>query len=246
MTTETETSRRSAAARLSAEFLVIVAGVLIALAVDAAWDRFQDRQVEEASLESLAIDLDEAEKRLADSARRDSVIIARADALLAFSAVPADTFFFLFTGLFDTTPVEVRLRTYDELLNTGRLQLLRNRELRLTLTEFDAAARTLSSYSSQVEAQWNEIARPVLYRSVDWDGIAARIPEDFGQPGPDFVAPNPNESFTMNPELRSAVRDRRAFAKVHRDWFSAPVVEVLRRLRTLVDGLRRWPTPPNR
>lgn len=225
--------RRFIRGGLFAEFVVIVAGVLFALAVDAAWDSFQDRQFERASLVSLASDLAEVEDRLADSARRDSVIIARADALLSFSGVPADTFFVLVRGLFDTTPVQVRLGTYDELLNTGRLQLLRDRELRLALTEFDVAAGRLSDYSVQAEAQWNEIARPILYRSFDWDGIAV-VGDLWGDPGPDYEAPRPGDAISLSMELRAAIRDRRTMVTVHRDLFGAPAVAAVQRLVELV------------
>ncbi len=217
-----------------AELLVIVTGVLLALGVDAGWDRFQDRQFESASLESLAVDVAEAQALLAESARRDSTMISRADRLLSFSAVPQDTLVRLVQGLFSTTPFEVRLRTYDELLSTGRVQSLRDRELRLTLTELDAAARVLASYSSQVEVQWAELARPVLYRSVDWDGIAATSPVFWGEPGPDFVFPGPDASVRLSPEFRAVVRDRRTMLYVRKVSFGQPTAELLQALSDLL------------
>ncbi|MFT5435108.1 MAG: hypothetical protein ACI9OJ_005825 [Myxococcota bacterium] len=229
-----KTSRTRVAGRLFSEFLVIVLGVLIALAVDAGWDRRQDREIERASIQSLVNDLDRADSLLTAAAQRDSVIIRRADSLLAFSVVPGDAFVSLISGIFDTTPVDVRLRTYDELLNTGRLQLLRDRDLRLTLTEFDAAARTLSDYSTQVDIQWSETARPVLYRSVDWDGIAALQGRVWGEPGPDLELPGPEQTVRLEAELRAAIRDRRALAAVRSSWFIAAASDVLERLRALV------------
>jgi len=219
-----------------AELLVIVTGVLLALAVDAGWDRFQDRRFEAASLESLAVDVAEAQALLAESARRDSTMIARADRLLSFSTVPEDTLVSLVRGLFSTTPFEVRLRTYDELLSTGRVQFLRDRELRLTLTELDAAARVLSSYSSQVEVQWAELARPVLYRSVDWDGFAAISPVFWGEPGPDFASPGRDVSVRLSPEFRAVVRDRRTMLYVRKVSFGEPTAELLQALSDLLAG----------
>lgn len=214
--------------RLFAELLVIVTGVLVALGVDAGWGRLQDREFEAASLESLAVDVANAQSRLARSVRRDSTMIANADRLLSFSVVPADTFVVLVSSLFDTTPFEIRLRTYDELLSTGRVQLLRDRELRLTLTELDAAARVLASYSSQVEVQWAEVARPVLYRSVNWDGIAATSSSGYwGVAGPEYRPPGPDMEVHMSSEFRAAVRDRRTMVSVRSNLFGGPAAKLL-------------------
>ena len=228
------TPRLVALGRLSAELLVIVVGVLIALGVDTWWAGVQDRQLESAALESLSSELGVAEDQLQDYVGRDSLIMRRADALLARSSLPADTLADLVSGIFNTIPDEVRLRSYDELLSTGRLQLLRDREVRLALLEFDAAARTLAGYSDQMEIQWNETARPVLYRTVNWDHIASQLAWAFGTPGVDSGQPQSSLSVQLDPELRAVIRDRRAFAAVHVRRVTN-TLDVLERLREIVD-----------
>lgn len=51
------------------EFLVIVAGVLVALAVNAWWQGRQDRQVEIAYLQQLQLDLDASNQTLDETYR---------------------------------------------------------------------------------------------------------------------------------------------------------------------------------
>jgi hypothetical protein len=221
--------------RLFGELLVIIVGVLVALAFDAGWDRLQDRKSESVALESLAQDVAGAESLLRDLMRRDSIMVARADQLLSYSTVPADTFLILVEDLFNTTPIEVRLRTYDELLSTGRVQLLRDRGLRLKLTELDATARTLASYSSQVEMQWAQTARPLLYRSVDWDGLAAVASSGpWGVPGPDYASPSTDSTVELDSEFRAMVRDRRAMVRVRSRWFGEPTMRLLEDLEGLL------------
>ena len=46
--------------RLGAEFVVIVVGVLVALAADAAWDSHDDRQAERGYLAALLVEFHDA------------------------------------------------------------------------------------------------------------------------------------------------------------------------------------------
>jgi hypothetical protein len=220
---------------LFGELLVIVAGVLVALAFDAGWDRLQDSESETIALESLAQDVAGARALLDDLRLRDSTTVSLADRLLAFSAVPADTLLQLMVFLFNTTPVDVRLRTYDELLSTGRVQLLQDRELRLKLTEFDAATRSLESFSSQVETQWSQTARPLLYSFIDWDGIASRQIDVWGIPGPGYTPPSPSEVVPLSREIRAVLRDRRTYVAVRSQWFGEPAIRVVEELGGLLN-----------
>lgn len=225
--------RDGTVARLMAELVVIVVGVLLALAAENAWADLQDRRYEEAALESLMTDLDAAQLQLNEYVRRDSTIIRHADVILAQTSLRADSVALHVSRIFNTIPDQVRLPTLDELIGTGRLSLFRDRNLRLALLDFDAKARTLAGYTSQVEAQWNEIARPVLYRSLNWDDIASQFPRIFGEPTAAEVLSDPSEQIVLTSELRATIRDRRAFAAVHVERVD-DVVESLDQLREVV------------
>lgn len=202
-------------ARLSAELVVIVAGVLIALAAENGWGSLQDRRFEVAALESLRAELEAAEAQLTEYVTRDSTIMRHADRILNRTAMPADSLALRVSRMFNTIPDEVRLLTLDELVGTGRLHLFRSRELRLALLDFDSKARTLAGYNDQMEAQWNTVARPVLYARLNWDDLAAQFPSVFGEPRAEGALSPEGRVVTFDRELRAAVRDRRAFAAVH-------------------------------
>lgn len=196
--------------KLVAELTVIILGVLIALGVDAWWERIQNEQLELQVLSSLQTDLAAVEGLVNALAKRDLRIIERANQLTNTEPMP---FHDQRTGdlakLFATVPRDLRLRTYDELHNTGNLQVISNRDLRLLLTDFDALARTLAGYDKQMEVQWNETARPILYRTYSFDQIQLE-----GESRPRRQAPIEASELDLF-ELRNAIIDRGNFAAVH-------------------------------
>ena len=132
-------------AQVLGELIVIIAGVLIALGVDNWNDARQDRALEAQYLSALEADL-----------RSDSVAyqrtflraLVRKDSALTYIApvvrgapVAGDTLAFLdavaLGGILGTSSplILARRATYDELLASGNLSLLRSSELRTTLVD---------------------------------------------------------------------------------------------------------------
>ena len=151
--------------RVVVELTVIVIGVLVAIAIDSWWQGVQDQELELEALSSLETDLDSAEYLLKWMVQRDKKIIKAAtqltqDGALSLRSQRGSEL----NPLFHTAPRVLRLRTYDELNETGNLRLISNRELRLLLTDFDSQARNLAGFDRQMEIQWNQTSRPVLYR----------------------------------------------------------------------------------
>jgi hypothetical protein len=211
MSEEARSSRRIG--RVLGEFSVIVLGVLVALWVDAWWESAQERRTEAEMLEALAGELDAAEETLLGYVGLDSAIVRNADILLGTPGLSDDFVAVLMNQLYYTIPRQPALPTVEEATSTGRLRLFQNPELRLRITVFTAELRTLNDYHVQTEAQWNEVARPVLYGSTDFDRLVLSGNRHWGTAGP---ARGP--SVTAHPDsdasLRNVIRDRRAFVSV--------------------------------
>jgi hypothetical protein len=122
--------------------------------VDAAWANRADRQLEQSVLGSLAEELRQLDEQSMNLERRDSAIVHRADVFpLSADDVPLDSVSALVAELFATVPREPILPTYDELVSTGKLRVLSDRDFRLLLTRFASEARTLAGYTQQMDTQ---------------------------------------------------------------------------------------------
>jgi len=145
---------RSAPARLVGEFVVIVVGVLVALAADAAREGARDRERERALLVDLLAEFEENEVLLSDDIRRNHAATERAVALTELirnpNQVGQDSLAALLGSIFSGgrfDPVTGALRS---IIDGGDLALIRNLELRRTLAGWSDRAEEarLTSLSS--------------------------------------------------------------------------------------------------
>lgn len=153
---------------LGVEFVVIVLGVLIALAVDRAVQGVDDRALERAYLEAL---LDEFERGAANTEfavgfiRERMAMIDVLTAAIETGSVP------------DSITVEDLARgielagwhpgvtfprvTWEDLINTGRLALITNAEMRRTLADFYIEL----DFVRDLDASWQRWMEPVQRES---------------------------------------------------------------------------------
>jgi hypothetical protein len=149
--------------RLLAEFAVIVAGVLIALAVDSWWERHQERNHAEEYLQQLLVDFQKTERRLRatiadDTKRRDRVnsVISRAR---RGPLPPADSLEF-HTGYNQFEPLT---GTLTALVQGGDLRLLRSDSIRFELIAFSALIDATETMLRHTETLiWNSTERVIL------------------------------------------------------------------------------------
>ena len=187
-----------------AELGLIIAGVLIALAVDAWWQDMQSASLEKQVLGSLLSELKEVSKTTGALFERNAVLVKQAQYLVEnYPASMAPGQVVEIAALFSSLPYDLQLRTYEELNNSGQFHILSDRQLRLQLTEFDARARMLLGYESQMQVQWNETARPVLYRTISLGGVTTthEVRSDITN--------------SDQQEFRNVIADRRNFTMVH-------------------------------
>lgn len=153
-----------------AEFLVVVTGVLVALAVGAWWQGLQDAAKERAYLRQLAADLRETE-RAADAADAFLQPVDRAGSLLwlAFyeaDAPPRDSLLAWAERAMWTSTVRPVLGTAEALVATGDLALVRDDSLRTAITAYLERTRGRLYDHAQFDRVWSDAERR-MRRHID-------------------------------------------------------------------------------
>jgi hypothetical protein len=125
------------------ELVVIIAGILLALAADAAWDYRQDREEEAAILRALVIEFkNDAAELIEDQAIREErldlydALINRADGLSISEKAQA------LKRLMGRRFYAPNHAVLDDVLTTGRLGLLTSDRLRLLIMSFEHERET--------------------------------------------------------------------------------------------------------
>ena len=118
-----------------AELVLIVAGILIALGIDGWVSDRKDREQEVTYLELLARDVAELIQQAEEQIvfEQDKAVVGARVIELLNGPDPAshrDEFGLLLTALQPRRTVSLVSATYDQMVSSGHLQLIRNRELR--------------------------------------------------------------------------------------------------------------------
>jgi hypothetical protein len=155
----------------AAQFLVIVTGVLVALAVQALYERGQARGRERAYLSQLRIDLDQT----IDNVHQADLYVADADSAVlqlvrAFRITPPPEdsivrWLAASSRVYAARPV---LGTADALISSGDLRLIRNDSLRAKIPTYITVARRRERALEQMEDHLSTL-REQLDHIVDWN-----------------------------------------------------------------------------
>jgi hypothetical protein len=135
--------------RLIAEFLVIVVGVVVALGVDQWAQGRRDRALEEEYLERLLGDVRYDIEELTFIRERSSLSADQARSVLDAEWVrraPVDSLVGTAYGAFLTRIPDLSRSTFNELVSSGRIDLLRSRAVREALAEYDRANSELLGF----------------------------------------------------------------------------------------------------
>lgn len=179
-------------AKAAAEFFLIVTGVLTALTIE-TWNGYRlDRLREREYLQLLLADT-ESHVEVFDSWLRgfeERIEVANALWLYAStderaSLTPAALFAAIYSGGNYSPPRLFRDATYQELLSSGSLQLIRSKQLRAALMDY-YARRTqdlawMDETADQAHDRWNEVASGLLpssLRRASYEGTTM-TPADF-------------------------------------------------------------------
>lgn len=128
----------------AAEFLVVVTGVLVALALGAWWQDRENRRLERSYLRQLAADLARNEQLARSTAeasgRRILAGTRLQEAFRSATPAPPDSLDRWLSELFTATLLHPRTGTLDALIDTGDLNLVRSDSLRALLTDYRGTA----------------------------------------------------------------------------------------------------------
>ena len=159
------------------DFIIVVVGIFVGLQVSAWNDARGERQAEITALVALhedmvstiselqsATDLTTASnislRVLAEYAdgQHDNLSVAQIDRHILF-------------GVFRIPGFSPNMVTYGELTNTGRLDLIRNTELRKRLQQLEAEIAELRIIGGGIEKMAYEITDVFLLKNYDWRGF---------------------------------------------------------------------------
>ena len=169
MTEEKKRPFRRLAVRASAELGVIILGVTLALWTDGWVARRNDRAVESARLRSLSENIERslialrAEKEDADSA--GAALRRLASGNPGWSSEEARTA--LLRGFLYVTVFRPELNVYEDLKNSGELSLLRDAELRRSLSALDGRLQQLQLLQEDMITVQQLNLDPYLIRRID-------------------------------------------------------------------------------
>ena len=154
------------AGRLVREGVLIVASILLAFAIDAGWDAWQDRADEREVLRALLGDFETNRAQAAEAIavheaghRVMAAAVGRSRAEVR--ALPEDSVGAVFVAMANPRTFDPVRGTLDALLASGRFELLRDDELRRSLTTFDNifddSAEDMAYLASSSEKVWDRM-----------------------------------------------------------------------------------------
>lgn len=147
---------------------MIVTSILLALAVDAAWDRRQEHAREVAYLRMLAADLHETLLNngiFSDSA--NSIDWAGAQLVRAYyepQLPPTDSISKWAALAFGSWQVEPTLGTAETLISTGDLRIISDDSLRAAITRYVTYIRTFDGFERESRDEFHELGVQLFER----------------------------------------------------------------------------------
>ncbi len=132
--------------RLVTEMIVIVASILLAFWIEAAWEERSDRTRERQALGDLQADFLESRKQLQDGIELGRIRITSLEALgaVATSRIPApsrDSINILLGQILWVNSMDPVTSTLDYLKGSGELGILRSERLRILLAGWESDVR---------------------------------------------------------------------------------------------------------
>ncbi len=183
-----------AVVRAAGELIVIVVGVLIALWADQWWADLQDQRTEKTYLAALTEDIDVTLTSLQRNLNSLSRLRDAASTALSRDSQHHDKDATLFgLALFEIDFVDHRLSSYQDLKNTGRLALIRDKRIRDGLADVERMLEQVRAAQSDLIGLHHTVIDPFLARQPELGqivmaGYAATDTGTLGQAG--FALPN--------------------------------------------------------
>jgi hypothetical protein len=221
--------------RLFAEFGVIVGGVLIALAVDAWWERQQEQNQAEKYLQQLLVDFQGTQRRLQGTITGDTRTLERVNSVVDRALrgpLPSADSLELPTGYNYFEPLT---GTLTALVEGGDLRLISNDSIRFELIAFSALINATESILQHTETMvWRSTERLTLGRARHSRSAAQRPANG------DRVAAQVDVAGALNdPEIISALQVQAVASQIrlfNLRRLEDPTARIIRRLETELGG----------
>jgi hypothetical protein len=217
--------------RLFAEFTVIVAGVLLALAANSWWEQRQERNHARQYLEQLLVDVQATERRLRSTIEAETQRLGGAVSVIdraLHGPWPHADSLELPTGYNYFEPLK---GTLTALMQGGDLRLLRNDSIRFELIAFSALLHETETILRHTETLiWNSTERVMAGRARHSQSAARRAANAGRGWGQVDVAGALND-----PEIISALQIQVVASQVrlfNLGRLEAPTSRIIRLLRT--------------
>ena len=177
--------------RLAVEAAAIVVNILLAFAIDAWWDEQQERAEERELLHSLHVEFEAHRVKAASVISFHDRVIQSVAMLMELRqdeilALPSKAVEEMISSLASPRTFDAVRGSVDALISSGKLGILRDRELREALTTFvnvvDDAAEDADYLAQSSMTDWNEIVRNGGPWRTKTDRLTA---EDCAGPHPD-------------------------------------------------------------
>lgn len=225
--------------RLVAESIAIVASILLAFGLDAAWDRHTERREEVEELSRLEAELGANIERFAAEIVGQESLIEHADSLLAILEARADVGGpttvddGLLLALLFAPIVEPDRAALDALVSSGRIQLISDRRIREGVASLSARFVDVQAQHARARDFYMDPILPHLSAHADITGLlrsrridAERLRREGGFP---WTRAGGRTTVPNTVELRNLVAQQRLFAG-----------EALRASREMVDFLEAF------
>lgn len=173
------------------EFVVVVAGILMALAINTWWQGVETRQREQDYLADLVVDFEENAERLKSVTGEADEIMTAAQILLHLEseaegrALGIDSLNYLVQTLSLLPTFEPVTRTYDNILGAGELRTVSDAHIRMLLADFDSQLRLVHTVEQTQERQFVSLFVPYIMQELDYTAVAmfssekVEIPDSF-------------------------------------------------------------------
>jgi hypothetical protein len=236
---------------LAAELTVVVAGILIALAIQSWVDGRDDRAREQEYLRQLRADLRETERLVMrdDSIHRirDRAGVELLHAFFTPERPPRDS---VLVWAIDATWYEPRrpvLGTADALVATGDLALLRDHGLRAAITSYIAESRTVTAEQLASEEVWLRASQELssaLDFSEGMELILRSAQDSLALENPTFYLPKGPRRRPFPVDVDAFLKNREAYdgvanmywGKKNMASFRATMLQSARALRARVEA----------
>ena len=210
--------------RLLAEGAAIVGGILLAFAIDAWWQDRVDFNEEQRLIAALVVEFESNIRVLKEArAEYEQRYLDAAELLEYLDTKGADSdqtrLGELVQSLFAASTIHLESGTFDALLASGKLNLIRNDELRTRLAAWPSYVREWSEEEDAVFLYVRDVVRPFFSGSIQVRNIQPGFRPFVDGSSPPAIPTPAAEARSINEVSKSIAFDNLVFQRAQGLWY---------------------------